>query len=438
MINTVEKFLEGYLNYNNTFYIGFSGGYDSLCLLDIMVKLSKRHKFKIFSLHLNHNFRGQEAFEEQEKCRDISNFYNVKFITETLNEQNNHSENFAREERYKFFEKYAKNKKNTYVLTAHNMNDNIETLIYRIVKGTGIKGLTGIPNIIDKNGVTYLRPLLNVSRKDIENYCSKLEFQPNHDSSNEDNIYKRNIIRNKVLPLLKEINTDAEKSIQSLCELAIQNENVIDSLLKDYFIDNTIYFDKYNCAIEPLKLKIIHKFLIDNKIEYDRKKISEITEFLNDKTNINKKYSVTKNLWIKYDINKIYFLSKKEKISDVIAIKNNGTYKLPFGGSFEITAFQNKMGNYPKENDLKAIVDLSNFTNLVLRTRRDGDIIQPFGMQGTMKLKKYLISKKIPQEKRDSLLLLASGQEILWVIGVGLSDKLKVAKTPTNMIKYNY
>ena len=94
---------------------------------------------------------------------------------------------------------------------------------------------------------------------------------------------------------------------------------------------------------------------------------------------------------------------------------------------------------FPKETDLSALVDLSRVSKeLVLRTRRDGDVITPFGMNGKMKLKKYLISKKVPVQKRDELPILAQGNEALWVVGVGISEKLRVAKLPTNVVKYKY
>lgn len=438
MIKTVENFLKRYLDEKNTFYVGFSGGYDSLCLLDIMVNLSKVYHFKVAALHLNHNFRGQDSFDEQEKCQKIAEYYEIEFITETLEKQNNHSEEFAREERYKFFEKYVNDKDNSFVLTAHNLNDNVETLIYRIAKGTGIKGLTGIPEHTVKNGVTYLRPLLKVSRNDIEEYCKKIPFEPNHDSSNDDNLYKRNLIRNSIMKLLKEINPEVEKSIISLSELAKESEVITDNVLEEYFKDNTIYYDKFLGAIEPLKSEIIHRFLIDNKIEYDRKKITEITEFLTDKNNLKKKYSLASNIWIKFDENKIYTVLKSKKNNNEIKISGEGVYELFSGGIFEIVKTNKRPEKFPKETDLEAIVDLSGFDSLVLRTRRDGDIIHPFGMEGSMKLKKYLISKKVPQEKRDSIILLASGKEVLWVTGVGLSEKIKVAKNPTNMLKYKY
>ena len=440
MINSVENFLKQYdlLNKSNTFIIGFSGGCDSFCLLDVMCELKKKYKFNVLAAHLNHNWRGEEAHQEQLRCKDISENYGIKFITKTLEKQSKISEETARILRYDFFKDCADSLENSFVLTAHNGDDNVETVIYRIAKGTGIKGLVGIPEKIEKDGVTYLRPLLNTSRKKIETYCREKKLIPNHDSSNENTKYKRNFIRKKIIPLLRELNPNVQKAINSLSQIAYENELVLNNLIEKTFENNKIISDVFKNLDESTKSFVIHKFLIKNNLEYDRKKIFEILKFVNNPLNIKKKYSIAKNLWLIFDEKYIKTISLTGKREDEILINDNGIYKTPFGGTLEIKDFNEITQNFPKETALEAIVDLSMIKGtLTLRTRRNGDIIQPFGMSGKMKLKKYLIQKKIPQEERDNLILLALNNEVLWVIGVGISEKLKVANKPTSMFKYD-
>jgi tRNA(Ile)-lysidine synthase len=439
LLEVVENFLVKYklLNCKNTFLIGFSGGVDSLCLLDIMFKLSKKHNFKVVALHLNHNWRGEESLREQENCFNIASSYGIEFITKTLDKSVKVSENSARDERYKFFEENANRYSNSYILTAHNLSDNVETIIYRLAKGTGIKGLNGIPEYIEKNGVRIIRPILSCSRDDIEGYCKNINFTPNYDSSNESMNYKRNFIRKKIIPLLKQINPLLDSAVSGLCQIAIDNEIIMNDILSNYFCDGKIFCEKFFSSKIELKKKIIHKFLIEKYLEYDSKKISEIISFLSDRSNYLKKYSLTTNLWLIFNEEFIYTTSNILKnMEEILIDKSCGSYETFNGDIFEIVK-TSISGSFPKETDLTAYVSLANIKfPLTLRTRRDGDIIQPFGMRGCMKLKKYLNSKKIPKEKRDNLILLASNHEILWVIGVGISDKLKVAKDDTYVFKY--
>ena len=437
MINDVEKFLQKYNLSDKTLIVGFSGGWDSLCLLDVLVKLSKKYSFKVVAAHLNHNWRGEEALMEQERCRNFANVYGIEFLSETLPDNVKASENTAREARYKFFEKCVKKYNNACVLTAHNANDNAETILYRIVKGTGIAGMCGISEHVIINGIDVFRPILNCYRIDIENYCKNNNLLPNNDSSNTSTVYKRNFIRHKIIPLMKEINPNVEQSLNKLIIYAKNTEDFIEKLISEAFEDNKIIYQKY-IKMPDLKTDIVHKFFVQNNLDYDRKKILEAVEFLDNEQNKLKKYSLTKDLWLKFDGKYIYTVTKNIPITGEITVCSEGCYDTPLGGKFELLEYTQEK-EFPKENSCEAVVDLSGIEfPLTLRTRRDGDIIQPFGMNGKMKLKKYLISKKIPQEQRDNILLLTKNNDILWVVGVGISNKLRVAKLPTSVLKYNH
>ena len=185
MDNSVIKFLEKY-NINNpaiTYLVAFSGGFDSMFLLDILRKSTDN---RIVAIHLNHNWRKGECDIEEVNCRNYCNKIGVEFYSEKLSQDCPHTETFAREARYVFFKKCATKFETNVVFTAHNKNDNVETLIYRIFKGTGIKGLSGISEHRD----IFYRPILNFSREKIENYCKENNLSPNIDSSNSNTKYK--------------------------------------------------------------------------------------------------------------------------------------------------------------------------------------------------------------------------------------------------------
>lgn len=450
MINIVDEFLDKYKlkNADYTFLVGFSGGYDSLCLLDILHKLSTKYGFRLVALHLNHNWRGEESRQDETNCKNFCKKNGIDFISEIIDPNIPKTENAAREARYEFFQRHAKNYKNSAIFTAHTRSDNAETIIYRVIKGTGINGLKGIlpKRIVD--GMPLYRPLMQISKTDIENYCNAKGLVANSDSSNFDISYKRNFIRHKIMPLFKEINDHAEKSIDSLAQLAISESNIVEEYLavikKDVFENSRLLSEKFKQLSNDVKQKIIYDLFLKENLDYDYKKISSVLDFIN--ANLNSKsgsrYSITNDLWFFANSKYIYLITKtkSDENKNETPITKEGEYKV--SGTdyiFEIKKYSGEDFKFPKENANIAYVSLDKIDfDLKLRTRRAGDIITPFGMDGSMKLKKYLNSKGISQHKKDELILLTQGSEVLWVATVGLSNKLKVVNKPTHVIELNY
>ena len=481
MIEIIDKFLDkhGLTTADNTFLVGFSGGCDSLCLLDILHEFSKKYGFKVVALHVNHNWRKEESLREELNCKKFCEQNNIEFISKTLDGNGQKSENIAREARYAFFLEYAKMYPNSSIFTGHTSSDNAETIIYRIIKGTGIKGLQGIlPE--RKLGDTFVfRPLLQLSRRRTEDYCHSKGLIPNTDSSNFDINYKRNFIRHKIMPLFDEINFNAEKSINSLAKLAASNTKIVNEyiaiVMKEVYVDKKLLTDKFRNLSQEVMKQIIYNACLRYNLDYDSKKIDNILDFV--KNNFDSKsgsrYSLTNDLWIFANSKYIYLITKTkgDKNDTEITIKTEGEWIFSEGNpelnskpdlnlesKVGLPAHQQKMGNalnatqykvfslekyeggndfkFPSENALFAYVNLEDVgLNLTLRTRREGDFITPFGMNGKMKLKKYLNSKKVPQHEKDELILLCKDSEVLWAVGVGLSNKLKVVNKPTHVIE---
>lgn len=446
MIESVEKFLYEYelTKAEKTFLVGFSGGCDSLCLLDILHTLSLKYGFKLVALHLNHNWRGEESLRDEQSCKNFCEKMGIEYISETL-ENAHKTESFAREARYEFFLRQSKKYPNSAIFTAHTRTDNAETVIYRIIKGTGLTGLKGIPPMRMLEDVPVYRPLLKQSRKNIEDYCSSKGLVANVDSSNFDISYKRNFIRHKIMPLFDEINFHAEKSIINLAKMASSHLNIIeeymDIIKKDLFEDSKVLTQKFMDLSNDVKKKIIYDACLKQNLEYDSKKIQNILEFIkeNATSKAGSRYSLTNDLWLFVNAKYIYLIDKLAQKNDCeIKIINEGEYKFCESPKvFSIQKYEDsEQVKFPNEKENYAYVNLSEIgLDLTVRTRRDGDYITPFGMSGSMKLKKYLNSKGISQHEKDSLILLCKGQEVLWVCGVGLSNKLKVVNQPSHVIK---
>ena len=429
LILKVKNFLtEHSLVVNEPYLVAFSGGADSMCLLHVLKSVSDN---KIIAIHLNHNWRGKESDVDEAVCRKFCDELNIEFYSEKLPDYVQKTETAARDARYAFFIKCAKDFNSNVVFTAHNANDNAETVLYRIVKGTGIDGLAGISEVRKP----FYRPLLTVSRKDIETYCSENGLLPNVDSSNFDVKYNRNFIRHKILPELGKINPQVIKVINSLSELAEEETLIMNNLT--YSINNSTV--KFIQAEGNLKNRVIKKLLIDNDIDYDRKKLSLITEFIidNSRSKSGKTFSLSEHLSL--FVNSEYFKVihvLKDKISTSVKIDKEGIYRFD-NGILSISKCSTIPEKFSADSEGTIYVNIDKI-DFSLRTRLDGDFIKPLGLGGTQKLKKYLNEKKIPNHEKDYIPLLCSGSEVLWVVGVGISDKIKVEDNVTHMIKFEY
>ncbi len=422
----ISEFFDKYnlKNYRGTVLVAFSGGYDSMCLLDVLIKLG----LNPVAIHLNHNWRGDESDKEEMRCKEFCKENDIKLYCEKLDENIPKTETAARNARYKFFEKCAKRFDSKVIFTAHNANDNAETVLYRIIKGTAVNGLAGIAPV---RGIFY-RPLLNISRKEIEDYCKTNKLNPNNDSSNNNTKYNRNYLRHKIFPLIKKINPCVINAINSLSDIAKDDCEILEDLTKN-IISST---EKFTSSALPIQRRYIKNKLIEYNLDYDRSKIELILDFILQ--NSSSKSGKTMSLSSEYEL---YVNSKnikviplsKHKNKNQISITQEGFYE--FGSKiFSILPCKTIPDNFPSDSNSVAYVSISNI-NFTLRTRRDGDVFSPLGLSGHQKLKKFLNEKKIPNYKKDTLLFLFSGNEVIWAPGLGLSDKVKVKDNVTHILK---
>lgn len=449
MLTTVKNVLEKYIPLvpETTVVVGFSGGWDSMCLLHIVKRLADEYGFNVVAAHLNHAWRGEESDDEEANAQRFCAEFDIKFRAERIEEDVKQSEAIARELRYEFFKRTVSYNKASALLTAHTRTDNAETVLYRIAKGTGLNGLEGIREFRKLDDMNIIRPLLSFSRKDIEAYCMDNELFPNNDSSNQDTRYARNNIRHNIMPLLRQINPNVETSLINLAEIAIGNNKIIDELMinierqisvgKKWLTQN---FMRLNSAI---RRHFVYNLLLKNNIEPSFTKVQEVMSFIADNmiSKSGKTLSLTTNLDLFTSHKYTYVLSSEdnaEKSMTEVIIDKEGDFPFENGVNFSLEKYDKPVDYFPKKSAKFIFADLSNIKlPLLLRTRRNGDIIQPLGMKGKMKLKKYFINKSIPGYQRDKILLLCQGPEVLWVTGVGMSEKLRVSEKPTHRLELN-
>ena len=216
---------------NQKIGLAVSGGVDSMVLLDIFSKINKEYDLKLYVMHYNHKWR-KTSDADAELVRKYCYRNKIKFLYKETKGKIVKNEEIAREERYSFFKDCAKKFSLKIICTAHHRDDQLETILFRLARGTGPNGLFPIKESRELiNGVKIFRPLLNVWKKDIFNYAIKNKISYLEDKTNLDVIYKRNLVRRKVLPLLKKINPEAENNILAFSDLAY-SQNVA---LNNYF-----------------------------------------------------------------------------------------------------------------------------------------------------------------------------------------------------------
>ena len=425
--------------------IAFSGGPDSVFLLHFLNKFKKKYKIEIGAVHINHLLRGNDSQRDELFCKTICEelsipFYSLRKNIKTYSKKNKYSLEVAgRKVRYEFFEKISQANGYDKIATAHNADDNVETVLINLIKGTGIKGIAGIP-VKRKN---IIRPILSLTKKEILDYLDENKFEYRIDASNSSNEFERNFLRNEVIPLIhKNINPALSQTVLNT-SLNLQRLNYgIESLANK--IKSDIKAIKNKMVVIPGELfKYEDEFIISYLLkEIIKENFSVKTEskdlkkiFLLSKKQSGKSEELTENLTALKERNEIvirktFSANKSEsfkiKIGDEIKIKNK------ILSIIKIEPKDIKIGKSRSEEFISAENVKDSF---IVRNWKEGDKFYPFGMQGTKKISDYLNDIKISTfEKRDQLVLV-NDAKIVWVVGKRLDDRYKLTSNTKKVLK---
>ena len=304
--------------------VGVSGGPDSICLVDILneIKNDKKINFELAICHINHLIR-EEAKEDEKFVEEYAKEKNIPFFSKEIDvaslakKQKIGTEEAGRIARYAFFEEILQKINGTKIATAHTKNDNAETVLMNLLRGSGTAGLKGISPIRDNK---YIKPLIKISREEIESYCEEQSLNPRYDKTNSENIYTRNKVRNILIPLIKkEFNPNIIDTIDRLSTLAAKendylekttNEKYEELLIKEEKNEIILNLKKFNIQDEVIKSRIIIytiKRLMGTSQGIEKVHIDDIITLC--KKNIGNKYlTPNKNIKITVNKGKIYFL----------------------------------------------------------------------------------------------------------------------------------
>lgn len=433
--------------------VGVSGGPDSICLLDVLYKLASELQIKLVVAHINHMLRGEEANKDEEyvsyfcRERDIKFFAKRIDINKLAKDKKMSTETAGREGRYEFFNEVMKKTNSNKIATAHNANDQVETIFMRIMRGTGLKGLTGIP--VKRDGI-YIRPILFLQREEIEGYCDENELKPRIDESNMERDYSRNKIRLDIIPYMKEnFNSDIIATINRMADTLNEDNEFIEEIVKENFFKYCMVKDGkviiknqvINCK-EVIINRIIRKavsMVSGSGYNIELKHVSNIRNLLSLGTN--KRVDLpnglyAENIYGDVCINKIVSVNE-EKLQDLKIKKEDIENEFKFGKySIQFDVISNEKNiKFTNNNFIKYFNYDKINGNIIIRVRKDGDKMTPLGMTGRKKIKDIFIDSKISVKERNSVPIIQFDNEIAWVVGLKVSNEYRVTNETKNLLK---
>lgn len=418
----MDKFEQKVFNYikdNNLInstkvMLAFSYGVDSRALLEVLLNL----KYDVVLVHVNHKVRIESEKEEVETL-NLAKSLNLKCYIKHLELKNNNFEDFARRERYNFFKEVARKENTNILLTAHHKDDNLETIILKLINGSNLYGYAGIHNLVYKDNLVISRPFLCVSKNEIREYQKEKGFLYFEDATNSEDFHLRNRIRHHVIPLLKSENP-------SVLDKAIAYSDQLSTSF-DFIRKQSINYLKNNGnKIKNIEFKELDKALRSDIIclLLEKYKINRNTNIINkiDQIILSNKPQASLELSSNYILKKSYdysFIDLYKKEESFKEISLNFEDKVIFN-DFQIYFSKEK----PLTNEfyIKLCYNDLEFP-LKIRTRLNGDFIKLSG--GTKKVKDLFIDKKIDTRTRDRLPLIINKGEIIWIPSVSRSNLCK-------------
>jgi tRNA(Ile)-lysidine synthase len=449
ILETVKKTIRRFnlFKRGDKILIACSGGADSVCLLHVLLELRKDWEFELAVGHFNHKIR-QESDEDEKFVEKISRKYSLPFYSVSKDvklyaeERGKNLEEAGRELRYNFLRKTTDKIGSARIATAHTMNDQAETVLMRILRGRGPRGLAGIFPVVDD---IIVRPLLRVERKEVEYYLSRKEIAYRVDKSNFDPAFLRNRIRMELLPyLLENYGPGLVSSLGRTAEIISEEDAELEKIAYEK-AQTMIRTEEKHISLDLARLRslslvlqrrVVRIFLCRLRGDIRGISFADVESVL--QLGRGKEFHLEKGLVLKNE--KGQLIPREELLPSL-------DYKYKWEGKqilnikevdlrFEARKFKKAVIHKYDLND-KAYVFLDwnklSFP-LIVRSRCPGDCYQPLGAPGRKKLKEAFREKGIPSQKRDRCPVFFSGDKIVWVLGLPVSEHFKVTETTTDIL----
>ncbi|WP_100612694.1 tRNA lysidine(34) synthetase TilS [Confluentibacter lentus] len=424
-INTKFPFLK-----DKKLLIAISGGIDSVVLTYLCHEL----QLKIALAHCNFNLRGDESDGDEDFVLQLAEDLELEvfiesFDTERYAEDNKKSiQMAARELRYDWFEELAEQLGFDYILTAHHADDNLETFLINFTRGTGLEGLTGIPEINGK----FVRPLLFFSREDVETFAKERHIRWRDDSSNASTKYLRNKLRHDVIPILKELNPSLLQSFQNTMNHLQDSADIVEERIADFLKRAEDTSDKNQTKFKISEFKALNNpksYLFEIFKDYGFTEWNDVLNLLDAQSG---KQVLSEHWRLIKDRDYLLLSDINSKTYERIIIsETDKNVETPIG-----TLLFNDVDLISETAKNIIYVDKSTFRfPLILRTWEEGDVFFPLGMSGKKKLSKYFKDEKFSLLDKENTWLLCSGTDIVWVVGKRADERFKVIENTQQILK---
>ena len=427
--------------------IALSGGPDSVFLLHFLNKFKKRYQIELGALHLNHKLRGKEADKDEEFCSRICTnlkirYFPIKKNVKVFAEKRKISfEEAGRELRYSVLESTALKNKFNKIATAHNSNDNVETILLNLIKGSGIRGISGIP--VKRNNI--IRPVIIISKEDILYYLRKNKLSYMIDKTNLSSDYERNFLRNEIVPSIKSrLNPSLEDTLFHSSEIFKRFSLFVDEKIKQFL--STVQFSKKDNILKifPDKLKSLDGVFWGDFLKEVVKRnflvqltfndIDKLILLANSRTG--KKINLSENLFAFKERNEI-LISKKSFDEEIFVPRKIGIdeqVKLN-GKVLQIKSIQIDKVKITNEKNREYISADRCSDEFEIRRWKAGERFFPIGLKelgtdkpGSKKISDFLNEAKIPSILKKKQLVLISNNQIVWIIGLRLDERFKLTE----------
>lgn len=471
------------LNKGESILIGVSGGADSIALSLILKEISERFKqnWRIALAHLNHGIRGREALRDEKFVRSFARRHKFTLYTKRISipsmmkkrsfprssrqggiiNRESHAkgtgEALARQERYRFLETTARKTNTSKVAVAHNLGDQAETVIMRILEGTGLRGLRGTLSsrpIHTNSKITLIRPLLTIERNEIIAYLKEKQEPYCMDSTNLNRQIMRNKIRLELLPLLKKYNKDITKHLARLGHSAQDAYDYLEAAARKELKDlkgNSVSIARLK-ELHPALREMVLIALAEKSgaapLRLSHSHYSALAELI-DNPSSGKEIILPGNLIIRRRYDYLSFIKnpvKEETLETIqpLTLKVPGETVAKVYGLRIKTSFLKPIKSpkkscpvaFSKAEGMEELFDYDKLKHpLSLRFRAPGDKFRPLGMKGSMSLKKFFINYKVTREMRQRIPLITCGNEIIWAVGYRMGEDVKITNRTEKILK---
>ena len=447
---TIERY--GMLAIGDTVIMGVSGGPDSMALLFVLREMQDDYQLSLWASHYNHKLRGKESDQEAEFVKCQAERIGVPLLVEdddgSLLKTKGNLEETARKKRYDFFQRKALELNAQKIALGHTATDQAETFFLWLFRGTGTKGLGGIPPVRDS---LIIRPLIETEREEIIGFLKQKGIPWKEDSTNKSGNFLRNRVRQILIPkLLEEFDPHLVKKIIKTTEIFRDDDILLEKLTIDKFNEISIKNDKNNVLLDISRLKELRVALKRRVVRYALKTIQgslrrvtfdhvagilKLMESPQPHSQISLPYGI--EVYKEYDCLRfalalketISFYYEANKVPEIVTIAE-------IERKITITVLDWDQNNSPLTEKNIALIDFEKIKfPLIVRNWKRGDRFQPLGTQGSKKVKDFFIDLKIPRSERKQVPLVLFGDQIAWIAGLRIDEKVKITQSTKKVVK---